>query len=87
LSAVAQVSYDRNGGVQVRLHDKIAALDKLMRHLGKYVPERHEISGPGGGPIETKVEADTGKAWDLKKLSIEELQFLEGLYAKASTAE
>src|SRR3954468_17773899 len=37
LSAVAQVSYDRNGGVQVKLHDKIAALDKLMRHLGKYV--------------------------------------------------
>src|SRR4051794_12014195 len=64
LSAVAQVSYDRNGGVQVRLHDKIAALDKLMKQLGKYVPERHEISGPGGGPIETKVEADAEK-WDL----------------------
>src|SRR3954462_13722353 len=66
LSAVAQVSYDRNGGVQVRLHDKIAALDKLMKHLGKYVPERHEISGPGGGPIETK---NTASDLDYSKLS------------------
>jgi phage terminase small subunit len=28
LSAVAEVSYDKNGGVRVRLYDKIAALDK-----------------------------------------------------------
>jgi hypothetical protein len=83
---VAEVSYDKNGGVRVRLYDKIAALDKLMKHIGGYQPDRHEISGPGGKPIETKVET-TDEKLDLKKLSIEELQFLEGLYAKASTAE
>src|SRR5690348_8162376 len=46
LSAVAEVSYDKNGGVRVKLYDKIAGLDKLMKHLGKYAPERHEMSGP-----------------------------------------
>jgi len=84
LSAVAQVSYDRNGGVQVKLHDKIAALDKLMKHLGKYAPERHEMSGPGGKPIETK---SAGSDLDYSKLSVEELMQLEAMMIKAGASE
>jgi phage terminase small subunit len=84
LSAVAQVSYDKNGGVQVKLHDKIAALDKLMKHLGKYAPERHEMSGPGGKPIETK---SAGSDLDYSKLSVEELMQLEAMMIKAGASE
>ncbi len=39
---------------KIRFHDKLKALEQLGRHLGLFV-ERHEHSGPGGGPIETKI--------------------------------
>jgi hypothetical protein len=32
------------------MHDKIAAADKLLRHLGGY-RDRVEHAGPDGGPI------------------------------------
>jgi phage terminase small subunit len=43
--------------VRIKLADKRAALVDLARHLGMFV-ERHEHSGPGGGPIETKVDIE-----------------------------
>ena len=53
--AVAEVSETptANGTTRrIKLHDKIAALDKLAKHLGLYAPERVELAGPNGGPIE-----------------------------------
>jgi len=38
--------------VRFKLADKRAALVDLGRHLGMFV-DRHEHSGPAGGPIET----------------------------------
>lgn len=37
--------------VKFKLHDKLSGLDKLMKRLGAYAPERRELSGPGGTPI------------------------------------
>lgn len=39
--------------VRFKLYDKLAAADKLMRHLGGYV-DRVEHTGRGGGPIEVR---------------------------------
>ena len=54
-----------DGGViqvtSVETHDKLRALDLLMRHLGGYAGEKRELSGPNGGPItylEQQREAD-----------------------------
>ena len=38
--------------VKFKLADKRAALVDIGRHLGMF-PNRTELSGPGGGPIET----------------------------------
>ena len=35
-----------------KLHNKLTALESIAKHLGMYV-QRHEHSGPGGGPIPT----------------------------------
>ena len=43
----------------IKVPDKIAALDKLGRHLGMFV-QRHEHTGPHGGPI-TIEEANEAK--------------------------
>lgn len=37
--------------VKFKLHDKLNGLDKLMKRLGAYAPERRELSGPNGAPI------------------------------------
>lgn len=39
--------------LKFKLHDKGAALDKLMRYHGLYAPDKHEFSGPNGTPIQT----------------------------------
>ena len=38
--------------VKLKLADKKGALELLGKHLGLF-PYRHEVAGPGGGPIET----------------------------------
>jgi phage terminase small subunit len=35
------------------MHDQLKALDSAAKHLGMFT-ERHEHSGPNGGPIETE---------------------------------
>lgn len=52
-AAISEVSQNATGGVKVKLHDKRAALVDLGKHLGMFV-EKHEVSGPGGKPIEMK---------------------------------
>lgn len=64
-----QVGYTK----KVKLWDKGKALEMLGRHLKLWV-ERHEHTGPNGGPIETR---DDGI--DLSKLTDDELQQLEAL--------
>lgn len=47
-------------GLEVKMHDQMAALEKVARHLGMF-KDRTEISGPNGGPIQT----ETRKLQDL----------------------
>lgn len=41
--------------VRFKLHDKLNGLDKLMKRLGAYAPERREFSGPNGAPMQHAV--------------------------------
>lgn len=60
-----------------KIADKKGALDSMARHLGMFV-ERHEVTGKGGGPIETT------QGLDLSGLSVEELKQLEAIARKAA---
>ena len=39
-------------GLEIKMHDRVAALEKVGQHLGMF-KTKHELSGPNGGPIET----------------------------------
>lgn len=67
----------RQHGTTARLHkiklsDKKAALDSLARHLGMFT-DKAEISGPNGGPIETKHSGSVAIDADLQSKSLDEL--------------
>jgi hypothetical protein len=51
--------------------------EAIVRLLGLSAPERRELSGPGGGPLEAQV--------DLSRLSDEELEVLEEIRRKLTT--
>ena len=75
LEVETKVTLGDDGQVQNRLHkiklsDKKGALDSLAKHLGMFV-ERSEVSGPNGGPVETKSQV-TLRA-DLAGKSLDEL--------------
>lgn len=44
-------------GLEVKMHDKAAALVNVGKHLGMFT-DRHEFSGPDGGPIQTSVKVE-----------------------------
>lgn len=50
-AAISEVSVDAKGCLKIKLHDKTAALGQLAKVLGM-APDKHEHSGPDGGPIE-----------------------------------
>lgn len=52
-AAISEISQTDKGGLKVKLHDKRAALVDIGKHLGMFV-DKHEHSGPGGGPIKTE---------------------------------
>lgn len=54
--------------------------DKITRLSGNAAPEKKELSGPGGGPIQTQ-------SIDLSNLSDKELDMLESLVNKATPYE
>lgn len=58
-----------------KLHDKGSALDKLAKIVGAYAPEQLEVSGPGGGPVQTmnvNVSMSAEQAAELYQRSLEE---------------
>jgi phage terminase small subunit len=74
-AAVAEVSQSRsaNGGtLRFKLHDKVAALEKLGKHLGLFT-DRHEITGT------LRMEHEV----DLSRLSDDQLEQLEQILAAA----
>jgi phage terminase small subunit len=48
---INEVSISDRGTLKFKLHDKMAALEKIGKHLGMWV-DKQELTGPGGGPIE-----------------------------------
>lgn len=58
IAAVIAVSVTPSTGkIEVKLADKLAALDKLARTFGMF-KDRTEITGKEGGPIELKAQVD-----------------------------
>lgn len=61
----------------------VRVLERRAKMLGYDAPTQHEVSGKGGGPIESK---EVGAAIDLSKASDEELAVLRRLLSR-DTAE
>ena len=51
LSEVSEMVTMAATTTSVKLHPKMRALELLCKHLG-LTPDRHQLSGPNGGPIE-----------------------------------
>lgn len=51
LSEVSEMVTMAATTTSVKLHPKMRALELLCKHLG-LAPEKHQLSGPNGGPIE-----------------------------------
>ncbi len=51
-SLISEVSISKDGTFKFKLHDKMAALDKIGKHLGMFT-DKMELTGKDGGPIET----------------------------------
>jgi phage terminase small subunit len=66
MAAIAEVYQETGKSPRVKLYDKMAALEKLARVLGM-LKDRHEHTGPNGGPIQTDVidrpERETREEW------------------------
>lgn len=63
-------------GLDIKMNSQESALANVAKHLGMFV-EKHEHSGPGGGPIETADAVD-----QLAKLSPKEREALRALALK-----
>lgn len=63
-------------GLDIKMNSQEAALTNVAKHLGMFV-EKHEHSGPNGGPIQTADAVD-----QLSKLSPDERQALRAVALK-----
>jgi phage terminase small subunit len=59
-AAIAEMNQGANGSLRVKMHDKLAALEKLGRTLGIF-KDRVEHSGPGGEPLKPMSELEIGR--------------------------
>lgn len=46
LDAIAEISLTEKGAFKIKMHDKGAAVDRLMKHLGLYEADNKQISDP-----------------------------------------
>jgi predicted DNA-binding protein (UPF0251 family) len=51
---VQEFSFDSNGNPKLKLHDKVRALDALAKYIQFAGPEKLEVTGRDGAPIEFK---------------------------------
>lgn len=51
-SVIQEVSIGKDGTFKFKLHDKMAALDKIGKHLGMFT-DKMELTGKDGGPVQT----------------------------------
>jgi phage terminase small subunit len=55
---VAEVSEsitEAGGSKRIKLHDKLGAIGQLTKMFGWNAPEKQEVSGPNGGPMQVEV--------------------------------
>lgn len=50
MKAVAEIKQTKEG-IALKLHDKVAALEKIGRHLGMF-KDKVEVTGEAGGPLQ-----------------------------------
>lgn len=72
-AAIAEISQTDKGGLKVKFYDKRAALVDIGKHLGMFT-EKHEHSGPNGGPI--------AHALDLSGLTQDERDALRAILSR-----
>ncbi len=80
LTGSARLLYDGvkisdRGGFEVKTLDRAKALENVARHLGMF-KERMEVTGKGGGPIETEHSGAVTITADLQSKSLDELTLL-----------
>lgn len=61
-AAVSEVSLGKDG-FKVKMHDKLAALDKLARMHGYYAPDKVMMTGAAGGPVAVDVTLTPAEAY------------------------
>jgi phage terminase small subunit len=54
-AAIAEVSEQATGGLRIKLHNKVEALEKLAKHLDLYAPNKLQLSG-GDGDAPVRIE-------------------------------
>lgn len=53
-------------GLEVKLESRRPYIEMIEKRVGKFAPIKHEVSGPGGGPISVEVEeAPDGEILDM----------------------
>ncbi|MDI1345320.1 MAG: hypothetical protein PSV22_14635, partial [Pseudolabrys sp.] len=67
-SALSELRVDAKGAVVVKMVDKLGAYNSLIKTIGGFAPERIEVTGANGGPVETldvptEIEAARRLAW------------------------
>lgn len=60
-AAISELIQEKDGRIRVKLHSKTHALELLGRHK-KMFTDKHEHSGPDGGPIPVKSTSDLSDA-------------------------
>lgn len=51
-AAIAEVKQSPTGGLSMKMHPKLPALDAMAEHLGIKKPQKLELTGKDGAPIE-----------------------------------
>lgn len=60
-AAISELIQEKDGRIRVKLHSKTHALELLGRNK-KMFTDKHELSGPGDGPIQVKSTSDLSDA-------------------------
>jgi phage terminase small subunit len=57
---IQEISIGKDGTFKFKLHDKMAALDRLGKHLGMFT-DKMEVTGKDGSALTVKLEGDLGE--------------------------
>jgi phage terminase small subunit len=55
VAEVSETVTETGGSKRIKLHDKLGAISQLTKMFGWNAPEKQEVSGPNGGPMQVEV--------------------------------